>query len=149
MSSAYLPKIFIIIVNWNGKQDTLTCLSSLHSLDYSNYQIVIVDNGSNDGSISAIKLQFPHHLLLENHTNLGFTGGNNVGIQYALNHKADFILLLNNDTKVSSDLLKRFILGFQQFPKAGILGAKIYLMQNEEKLDHFGGTWNPKKESLI
>lgn len=145
MSSAYLPKIFIIIVNWNGKQDTLTCLNSLQLLDYSNYQIVIVDNGSNDDSISAIKLQFPHHLLLENHTNLGFTGGNNVGIQYALNHKADFILLLNNDTKVSSDLLKHFTLGFQQFPKAGILGAKIYLMQNEGKLDHFGGAWNPKK----
>ncbi|MDR2539635.1 MAG: glycosyltransferase family 2 protein [Chlamydiales bacterium] len=145
MSLAYFPKIFIIIVNWNGKQDTLTCLTSLHSLDYSNYQIVVVDNGSTDGSISAIKLQFPHHLLIENQTNLGFTGGNNIGIRYALDHKADFILLLNNDTKVSSDLLKHFILGFQEFPQAGILGAKICLMQNESKLDHFGGTWNPKK----
>mgnify|MGYP001598031286 FL=1 len=125
MPSAYLPKVFIIIVNWNGKQDTLTCLSSLQSLDYSNYHVIIVDNGSKDDSISAIKLQFPHHLLLENQTNLGFTGGNNVGIQYALNHKADFVLLLNNDTKVSPDLLKHFMLGFQQFPKAGILGAKI------------------------
>ncbi len=145
MPSAYLPKVFIIIVNWNGKQDTLTCLSSLQSLDYSNYHVIIVDNGSKDDSISAIKLQFPHHLLLENQTNLGFTGGNNIGIQYALDHKADFVLLLNNDTKVSPDLLKHFMLGFQQFPKAGILGAKIYLMQNEGKLDHFGGTWNQKK----
>jgi GT2 family glycosyltransferase len=145
MSSTYLPKVFIIIVNWNGKQDTLICLSSLQSLDYSNYHVIIVDNGSKDDSISAIKLQFPNHLLLENLTNIGFTGGNNIGIQYALDHKADFVLLLNNDTKVSSDLLKRFMLGFQQFPKAGVLGAKICLMQNEEKLDHFGGTWNQKK----
>ena len=145
MSSTYLPKVFIIIVNWNGKQDTLICLSSLQSLDYSNYHVIIVDNGSKDDSISAIKLQFPNHLLLENLTNIGFTGGNNIGIQYALDHKADFVLLLNNDTKVSSDLLKRFMLGFQQFPKAGVLGAKICLMQNEEKLDHFGGKKKKKK----
>lgn len=148
MSLAFLPKIFIIIVNWNGKQDTLNCLSSLQALDYLNYQIVIIDNGSTDTSVSDIKLKFPNHLLLETQTNLGFTGGNNIGIQYALNHKADFILLLNNDTKVSSDLLKQFMLGFQNFPKAGILGAKIYLMQEKEKLDHFGGNWNQKKAAF-
>jgi GT2 family glycosyltransferase len=87
-------------------------------------------------------------ILIENPKNLGFSGGNNVGITYALDHQADFILLLNNDTKVSSDLLQKFMLGFQQFPQAGILGAKIYLMGEENRLDHFGGNWNQKKAAF-
>lgn len=148
MSLISHPKIFIIIVNWNGKQDTLHCLTSLQKVDYPNYEIVIIDNGSKDDSVSVIRSQFPKLLVLENQTNLGFSGGNNVGIQYALHHQADFVLLLNNDTEVSSDLLEQFMLGFQQFPKAGVLGAKIYLMQDKEKLDHFGGDWNQKKAAF-
>lgn len=148
MSLTSPPKIFIILVNWNGKQDTLNCLSSLQKQDYPNYEVVVIDNGSNDDSVSIIESTFPKLILLKNQTNLGFSGGNNVGIQYALKHQTDFILLLNNDTKVSSDLLQQFMLGFQQFPKAGILGAKIYLMQEEKKLDHFGGNWNQKKAAF-
>jgi len=107
--------------------------------------VIVIDNGSTDGSAAAIRERFPHHLLIETGKNLGFAEGNNVGIRQGLERGADLIFLLNNDTVVAPDILERFIETLHSHPEAGILGAKIFLYDQRETLDHMGGMWNRKK----
>jgi len=133
-----LPKVFIIILNWNNWPDVLECLSSLKNNDYPNYQVVIIDNGSREKpqmSDSEIK-------IIYNKENLGFSGGNNVGIKYALEKRADYILLLNNDTIVSRDFLNKLVEAGESNKKFGILGPKIYFADQKEKIWFAGGRVN-------
>jgi len=125
-------KVFVIIVNWNGWKDTLICLESLVKIRKKDIQLetVVVDNGSTNESVEVIRKKFPGVTLLETGKNLGFTGGNNVGMQYAINHGADFIWLLNNDTIVHRDVLS-FLKAFDD-PKVGIIGSKIYFAPGRE-----------------
>ena len=88
-------KVFIIVLNWNGKKDTLECLESVRKIDYPNFDAIVVDNGSSDDSVEAIQKEFPEVKVLETGKNLGYAAGNNAGIRYALKHQADHILLLN------------------------------------------------------
>ncbi|MCD4676681.1 MAG: glycosyltransferase [Desulfobacula sp.] len=74
------PKVAIIILNWNGKEDTIECLESLEHITYSNYEILLVDNGSTDGSAECFRERYPGMEIIENGENLGFAEGNNVGI---------------------------------------------------------------------
>ena len=78
------PQVTIIVLNWNGLNDTLECLKSLSHLDYHRYEVVVVDNASTDGSVPAIRAHYPDVAVLETRENLGYTGGNNVGMRYAL-----------------------------------------------------------------
>ena len=125
-------EVFVIIVNWNGKKDTEVCLSSLEKIEKHNAQIhaVVVDNGSADDSVTSIRKKFPRVRVLTTGKNLGFTGGNNTGITYALAHRADFVWLLNNDTFVDPHVLD--ILSAFQDPKVGICGSKIYFAAGRE-----------------
>lgn len=138
------PKIAIIVLNWNGVQDTLACLESLSKLTYPNFEVIVVDNGSTDESHIEIRHRFPEHILIENKDNLGFAEGNNIGLRDAMQRGADLFFLLNNDTVVASDILEQFLKAFQLFPEAGILGAKILLFDERDTLDHLGGMWDGK-----
>lgn len=120
------PRVAIIIVIWNGKADTLECLQSLRADAYPSKEIVIVDNGSTDGSVPDIRREFPAATVLETGQNLGFTGGNNVGIRYAIEHGADYVYLLNNDTTVEPDALAALVAAAQSQPQAGLLAPIIY-----------------------
>jgi hypothetical protein len=131
----------VVILNWNGKNDTLTCLASLEN-QVSSFDTIIVDNGSNDDSVTEIKKRFPRATLVETSQNLGYAGGNNVGIEYALKQGADLILLLNNDTVVDKQFIASLLKTAQNSPKAGIFGAYPIRMANPEKIDHLGGRWN-------
>lgn len=132
-----MKSVYVIILNWNGKDDTLECLLSLGRLRVpSDFKVrfVVVDNASTDGSVSAVgKLKLKNIVkVLVNGENLGFAGGNNVGISYALKNKADYIMVINNDTFVDRDLLKNFLkaaLGHKDF---GILSPKIYFAKGFE-----------------
>lgn len=139
------PKIFIILLNWNGKKDTLECLTSLQKVDYPNFQTIVVDNGSSDDSVAVLRKAYPNVPILENRMNLGFAGGNNPGIEWVLRHHADWILLLNNDTIVAPDFLKAFMNAAKEQPKAKILGAKILRYHQPDIIDHLGGFWNGQK----
>lgn len=138
------PKIIVILLNWNGKKDTLECLASLNQVDYPNFLSIVVDNGSADDSVEAIRTSFPNTPIFETKANLGFAGGNNVGIEWAMRQHAEWILLLNNDTTVAPDFLKAFIAAAHEQPKAKILGAKILRYHHPHIVDHLGGFWNPK-----
>lgn len=142
---AIIPNIFILILNWNGKDNTIECLESVTKIDYPNYHIVIMDNGSVDDSVLAIRKEFPQVTVIENKANLGFAAGNNVGIDYAISKEADYILLLNNDTIVDTQMLWELIHATKQYPEGGIFGAKIYYYKEREKIWFAGAEWLPKR----
>ena len=127
------PLVHIVIVNYKGWQDTLECLGTLRTLNYPRYEIVIVDNASPDESVQRIRAAYPDVTLLEAGANLGFAGGNNVGIRYALDHDADFIWLLNNDTYVVPDSLIELLKCFTS-PATGITASKMYYASEPNKL---------------
>ncbi len=135
-------KVAIILLNWNGKNDTLECLTSLHKLQYPHYEIILVDNGSKDHSVDSISEQFPYLRIIETFCNLGYAGGNNAGIDHAMNTNADFFLLLNNDTIVAPNLLQAFLQSAKEKPQGGIFGAKILRYHEPDVIDHIGGKWN-------
>ena len=128
------PKIFIIVLNWNRAQDTVACISSLTKLNYSRYNVVVVDNASQDGSAPIIKRSFPSLVVIENASNLGYAEGNKVGICYALAHGAEYVLVLNNDTVVDSDMLTELVRIAESDRMIGIVGPKIYDFQQPTKI---------------
>ncbi len=136
------PKIVIVILNYNGKQDTLQCLQSLQSVNYPNFETILVDNGSKDDSVQEISKHFPDLFLIETFANLGYAGGNNVGIDHGLAKGADFILLLNNDTVVNPEFLNAFVKASKQKEQGGIFGGKILRKSDPNILDHVGGMWD-------
>ncbi len=119
-----IPKVFIIVLHYHSIEDTQECLKSLEKLDYDNFEVVIVDNGTEEKP----KFQSPNFKLTQifNKENLGFAGGNNVGIRYALEHGAEYVLLLNNDTIIEPSFLKKLIKAGESNKKIGILGPIIY-----------------------
>lgn len=141
-------KIALIILNWNGKKDTLECLSSVAKIQTPNLEVVVIDNGSTDGSAEAIREQFAKVTVIEAKKNYGFAEGNNIGMRYALAKGADFVFLLNNDTIVDPLVVDHFLVQMRADPSIGILGGKIFLYDEPQKLDHLGGCWNPKKRAF-
>ena len=137
------PSVYIVLVNWNGWQDTIECLQSLEQLQYPNYTLVVVDNGSTDQSVQKIEQQFADVVLIESEENRGFAGGNNLGIEYALEQQADYLWLLNNDTTVEPDALDHLVNRMEADPEIGICGSKlIYYHQRDRVQALAGGAYN-------
>ncbi len=137
-----LPSLAIIIVNWNSYNVTAACLLSLRSIDYGNFETIVVDNGSEDNSVEEIRAQFPEATLLRNSENRGFTGGNNTGIQYALDQGKDLIMLLNNDTIVTSGFASILIKELLIDKSIGAIHPKIMYNQEREIIWSAGGFMN-------
>lgn len=134
------PKVAVIIVNWNGKDDTVECLKSLRRVSIFNYElsIIVVDNGSTNDSVEVFnKITDPSFKLIKSDTNLGFAGGNNLGIKTALEDGADWVLLLNNDTLVDKGLIKELIKVTESYPNGGIFSPKIYFAPGFEFKDQY------------
>src|SRR5581483_12156776 len=108
-SAGALPRVHVVILNWNGWENTSVCLSSVQQLDYENRHVVVVDNGSTDESAAYIRREFPNVELIETGINLGFAGGCNAGIRRAMDESADYVWLLNNDTRVSVNALRALV----------------------------------------
>ncbi|MCP2605454.1 glycosyltransferase family 2 protein [Candidatus Aminicenantes bacterium AC-335-O07] len=133
------PKISIIILNWNNYEDTKECLESLGKITYPNYEVIVVDNGSTDGSYERLKEEFFHHIFIRNEENFGFAKGNNMGIKYALKKKVNYILLLNNDTVVDKNFLEPLVKEAEKNEKIGIVGGKIYYYNTPKRIWYAGG----------
>ena len=135
-------RVTIVILNWNGLDDTLSCLGSLEELVYPDYDVIVCDNGSTDGSVEAIRESFPQVTVVENGDNLGFAEGNNRGIRVALDRGADFVMLLNNDTTVAPDMLCQLVDGASRHPDSEIFGPKIYFAHRPSVIWFGGAMWN-------
>lgn len=117
------PLVYVIILNFNGSKWLTVCLESLRTTEYANFKTVLVDNASIDDSVELVRRQFPEIELIANAANLGFSEGNNVGIRAALAAGAEYVVLLNPDTKVQPEWLSELIAIGQREPGIGILGA--------------------------
>jgi GT2 family glycosyltransferase len=109
-------KVSIVLLNWNGWEETVECLNSLSKINYPNFNVLIVDNGSNDDSVVQIKNylsinngKFQKVNLIENKKNYGFAEGNNIGIKLVIQSSPDYVLLLNNDTTVDKNFLYELV----------------------------------------
>lgn len=139
-SPSSLPRVAVIVLTWNGKTLTLDCLKSLARLEYENVEVIVVDNASTDGTVAAVRDSYPSRVtVIENSDNLGFSRGNNVGIQYALQNGADYILLLNNDTEVDPGLIGGMLNEMTSTSDIGVAGAKIYYASPADQIWFAGG----------
>jgi len=137
------PKVFVILLNWNSVADTILCLRSLDKLDYTDASILVVDNNSTDNSVPELEMFKKNNPALDleiikNNENSGFAGGNNIGIDIALERGADYVLLLNNDTEVSPDFITPLLSEAEKNDKAGIITPSIFFY-DERDLLWFGG----------
>jgi GT2 family glycosyltransferase len=126
------PKIFIIVLNYNGKDVIKNCLTSVFKIDYPDFEVVVVDNNSADGSFELAKAGFSKASFIKNEENLGYAAGNNVGIRFALERMADYVLLLNNDTEVEKDFLIRLVEAAEKDKKIGIASPVIFNGYNRQ-----------------
>ena len=121
-----LPNVCVVILNWNKKDDVLSLLDSLKSMNYSNYHIVVVDNASTDGSAEAIIKRFPEITVIKNKKNLGGTGGFNTGIKHGIsNDTYKYIWLLDNDAAIDNNSLTELVKVMEKDTNIGIAGSRI------------------------
>lgn len=132
-------KLFVIILNYNGCQDTLDCIESVLASDYKDLVIVVVDNASTDNSYDVFSEKLSGEVvLLRSEKNIGYAGGNNIGIRYAQENRADYICVLNNDTVVLPNTFSKCISILEENPNAGFVGPVI-LEYSENIVQSTGG----------
>ena len=133
------PLVYIILLNWNGWRDTLECLHSLGSLSYTNWRILVIDNGSADDSVARLRSAYPGIRLIENGKNLGFAKACNVGIREALREGAEYVWLLNNDTVAEANSLRALVERAGQGERIGAVGSVLYYIDQPESVQAWGG----------
>lgn len=131
------PHVSVIILNWNGRRHLEYCLPSVLATDYPNYQVVLVDNASTDGSIEYVRTTFPGVMLLRNERNLGWSGGNNVGIRFALTRGARYIVLLNNDVQVHPQWIRQAVAVAEGDARMGVVGFQVFGEYGKEPVERF------------
>lgn len=131
-----LPKVSIILVNWMQAALTASCLKSLNQISYPNTEIIVVDNGSCDGSVERLRAEFPEIRIIENGRNLGYTGGNNAGMLAAT---GNYFLLLNNDTEVAPDFIDPMIHLAESDTEIGAVSPKIVYYDHPDTIQYAGG----------
>jgi GT2 family glycosyltransferase len=129
------PRVAILILNWNGMRETVETLESLQHLQYSNCEVVLVDNGSTDGSCEAVATAFPTVRLIVPPTNLGVAGGRNCGLEAILQQSdIDYVLFLDNDVTVEPSLLNKLVAAATQDPALGIVGPIVYYHADPQRI---------------
>lgn len=132
------PLVFAIVVNYNGINYLKTCLSSLEQQSYQNYKIIVFDNASTDTSVEFIQSNFPRIKVIQGKKNFGFAEGNNLAIKFALDNKANYVLLVNNDTKTDKDLIEKLILIAESNDSVGVVGPEIFDLKNTGAIQEMG-----------
>lgn len=131
--------IAIVVLHYRNLTDTLECLDSLQTQDYPSFSILVVDNASQDENLESALAKYPQVELIRSTHNLGFAGGNNIGITHALTQGAEAILLLNNDAVAAPNLLTTFVVAAKNHPDTAVFGAKIYYYDEPTIIWHAGG----------
>jgi hypothetical protein len=127
--------VSVIVLNWNGGTHVQSCLDSLACQDYGNIDIIVVDNGSTDGSIAMIRERHPGAQIIENHANLGFAAGNNVGIRAS---RGEYVVILNNDAELDSHAVGAMQRAIDKDRRYGACASRIYLKFEKDLLDAAG-----------
>ena len=122
------PKVSLIILNWNGLEDTIECLESLEKVTYPNYEVIVVDNNSEGNDVQVLREKFGGYIqLIQNDRNYGCGEGFNTGIRYVLvNSQPKYILIMNNDVVVDPNFLDELVRVAESDEQIGIVGPKIY-----------------------
>jgi GT2 family glycosyltransferase len=144
-SRAGHPHVAVVVLSWNGLDETLACLESLGKTDWPNTTSIVVDNGSDEEIEPAIAERFPRALVVRNPTNLGFAGGMNTGTRKALELDADYVLLLNNDTNVDREMVRRLVEAAEQRPDAGIISPLDFFRDSPDTVSMVGLRFNPRR----
>jgi len=134
-----LPRVAIIVLNWNRAADTLECIDSLQRVTYQNFRLIVVDNGSTDDSVDTLSRKYPELTLLKVGSNLGYAGGNNAGTRLAVeSFNPDYVLILNNDTVVEPDFLTALVECARSDSALGLLQPKL-LHYGSSTINSMGG----------
>ena len=137
------PKVSIILVNYNGYRDTIECLQSLREITYTNHEVIVIDNASTNESVKEIRdFICEGEFLIPSEVNGGFSAGNNIGIKYALDHEADYCLLLNNDTLVEPDFLSALMSVSEDKGRKAVITSKILYNSDRDRIWYAGGDIN-------
>lgn len=136
-------KLAIVLVNWNSYELTKETLLSLEQSIYTDFDTIVVDNGSIDASADLLKKNFPAIILIQSATNKGFTGGNNIGMQYALEHGYEYIMMLNNDVLVDSHFLIPLMNTMEEEKTIGAVQPLIYFHHDTHLIWNAGSVWYP------
>lgn len=131
MSAAGAPRVLGVVLNFNGREITLQTVASLLAMHYPSLEIVVVDNGSTDGSHEAIAERFPRVRRLRTEENLGISGGLNLGLRLGLDERFDYLLPMNNDIEVAPEMLNELVRVAEREPRAGVIGPKCYYYYGE------------------
>lgn len=139
-----MAKVSVIILNWNGLQETSECLESLQKINYHDYRVIVVDNGSRIDEARILRQTFGDYIeVIEHGKNLGYARGMNTGINYARDkYHPDYFLLLNNDTTQDPEFLDRLLIALEAYPGAGIAGPKVYYYDKPRIIQHIGANVN-------
>jgi len=124
------PSVYTVIVSYNTRDLTMRCIESLKNVKYPTHSIVVVDNGSSDGSEDVIRATYRDVTVIQTHNNLGYTGGNNIGIIHALSTKSDYVLILNPDTIVINyHFITEMVAYLSENSDVGIVGPRVFLRE--------------------
>lgn len=130
-----MSEITVIVINWNGKHFLETCLSALQGQTFRDFETILVDNGSEDGSVEFVLENFPEIRLIALERNIGFAAGNLAGYQQS---RGDWVVLLNNDTEADANWLFAVHEAAAAFPEAGMLASKMLYFDERNKIDNCG-----------
>ena len=135
MNASDRPLASVVIPNWNGAHHLPVCLDALQSQTYPHLEVILVDNGSTDGSQALVREQYPEVRLLILESNLGLTGGNNAGFRTA---RGEILISLNNDTEAHPDFVEALVTALQEHPEAGMAAAKMLLFNRRDHIHSAG-----------
>lgn len=134
-----ISRVDVVVLNWNGWQDTIGCLETLQRQDYPHVNVLVVDNGSTDSSVDHIRNAMPTVELVQTGVNLGFGGGCNAGIRLALARGADYVWLINSDATVDPGALSALVRRAGQDPMLGAVGSVLYEAETPGRVQLWGG----------
>jgi GT2 family glycosyltransferase len=134
-----LPRVAVVILNYNGKLLSEQCLCSIMQSSYLNKEVILVDNASTDGSVEHIRKLFPDVQILANSENLGCAGGRNIAYREAFQKGYDYILSLDNDTRIKSSMIEELVAVGESDPWIGVLGPKVYADDGSQTIQCAGG----------
>ena len=138
------PKVIVLTLNYNGKPLLDDCITSYLANDYTNFEMVVIDNGSNDGSEEYVRLVYPQVKCIQTGRNLGYSGGFNVGLKYAFEErKSDFVLITNNDVRADSKVISELVKVALTDPQIGFVTGKVYYFDQPEILQTVGKKTDP------